>query len=775
MKEFPSNIERVEEDESNALMEIIKKYLRYWPWFLLSAIACIGAGFIYMRYAPVKYNTVAKIKIIDDTKEADIASDALALLSRNNKINLENEIEVLKSYRILKQVVEEHHLDIAYYEVGKVKSTQLWVAPFIVEKQIEADSVQTPWLYDITMDAQGMRITDVNDQVFTPNLKEPDSPTAGLPFTIKLREGIDPSFYAGINYSLVLNPIKKVIFQLIKDIQVQATSKSSEILSLSINGGNIDKNEAILNTLIEKFNRDGVLDRQLVSKRTLDFIDERFIYLTQELDSIEGGKESFKRSNNLSYIEADAGASLLKKSETEAEVNKLENQISISILLKQSVINQMDYGLLPANIGLENTSLNTLVSDYNKLSLDREKLLQNVGKDHPTLVALNEQLERAKVNIIKSVNIYETQLKNSLRQLKEEESRAGSQFARLPEKEKMLRSIERQQDIKENLFLLLLQKREEAAISYAVTAPSVKIVDYGLTNSIPVSPKKTIVYALSLIAGMFLPFAVLYIRFTLDTKIRSRKDLEILYPEIPIAGEIPFFKGTKSFMEVNDRSILAESFSILGTNLSYLLPENKAKGGQVIAVTSSVKGEGKTLLSSNLSLAYASLNKKVLLVGADLRNPQLHTYFNGNSDQKGLSNFLNDPGMNWKDCLVNGPGNNGSLNICFGGPIPPNAPELLSSKAFAQFLENAKQEFDYIILDTAPTMLVSDTLLISKFADATLFVTRAGLTDKRLLEFSKNLHKTKKLKNMAYVVNGVGNGKAKGYNYGYGYGYGSEK
>ncbi|MBC8770458.1 polysaccharide biosynthesis tyrosine autokinase [Arenibacter sp. BSSL-BM3] len=773
MKEFPRNIESIEEDKSYELMDFTKKYLRYWPWFLLAIIACIGFGFLYMRYAPVKFNTVAKIKIIDDTKEADIASDALAMLSRNNKINLENEIEVLKSYRILKQVVEEHHLDISYYEVGKVKSTQIWVAPFIIEKQIAADSLQNPLAYEISMDANGIRITDVNEQIFTPNLNEPDIPTEGLPFSIRLREGIDPSFYQGINFSVVLNPIKKVIFQLIKDIQIQATSKSSEILSLSINGGNIDKNEAILNTLIEKFNRDGVLDRQLVSKRTLDFIDERFIYLTQELDSIEGGKESFKRSNNLSYIEADAGASLLKKSETEAEVNKLENQISISILLKQSVINQMDYGLLPANIGLENTSLNTLVSDYNKLSLDREKLLQNVGKDHPTLVALNEQLERAKVNTIKSVNIYETQLKNSLRQLKEEESRAGSQFARLPEKEKMLRSIERQQSIKENLFLLLLQKREEAAISYAVTAPSVKIVDYGLTSSIPVSPKKTIVYALSLIAGMFLPFAVLYIRFTLDTKIRDRKDLEVLNPETPIAGEIPFFKGNKSFLEVNDRSILAESFSILGTNLSYLLPESKGMEGQVIVVTSSVKGEGKTLLASNLSLAYASLNKKVLLIGADLRNPQLHTYFNGNAQQKGLSNFLNNPAMNWKDCLVKGPGN-GLHHICFGGPIPPNAPELLSSNAFTQFLENAKLEFDYIILDTAPTMLVSDTLLISRFADATLFVTRAGLTDKRLLDFSKNLHKTKKLKNMAYVVNGVGNGKAKGYNYGYGYGYGSD-
>ncbi|MCM4163341.1 MULTISPECIES: tyrosine-protein kinase family protein [unclassified Arenibacter] len=775
MKEFPNNIERLEEDESKTLIENIKKYLRYWPWFLLTTIVCIGIGYIYIRYAQVTYNTVAKIKIIDDTKETDIASDAIALLSRNNKINLENEIEVLKSYRILKQVVDEHHLDIAYYEVGKVKSSQLWVAPFIVEKQIAADSLQSPMAYEITMNAQGLQITDANQQVFTPNLREPDSTSAGLPFTIKLRKGIDPKFYEGINFRVVLNPIKQVIFQLIKDIQVQATSKSSEILSLSINGGNIDKNEAIINTLIEKFNRDGILDRQLVSKRTLDFIDERFIYLTQELDSIEGGKESFKRSNNLSYIEADAGASLQKKSETEAEANKLDNQISISILLKQSVINQTDYGLLPANIGLENTSLNTLVSDYNQLSLDREKLLQNVGREHPTLVALNEQLERAKVNIIKSVNIYETQLKNSLQQVKEEESRAGSQYARLPEKEKMLRSIERQQSIKENLFLLLLQKREEAAISYAVTAPSVKIVDYGLTNSIPVSPKKMIVYALSLIAGMFLPFAVLYIRFTLDTKIHNRNDIEKLTADIPVVAEIPFFKEVNKKLELNDRSIMAESFRMLGTNINFLLEENDKGLGHVVMVTSSIKGEGKTLMAHNLSLAYAGLNKKVLLIGADLRNPQLHNFYNISVNHKGLSDYLKDPDMNWKDCLVPSGADQPTLHIFFGGAISSNSPQLLSSSAFEKFITAAKKEFDYIVVDTAPTMLVSDTLLISKYADATLFVTRAGLTDKRLLESSKNLYKTKKLKNMAYVVNGVGNGKAKGYNYGYGYGYGSGK
>jgi capsular exopolysaccharide synthesis family protein len=320
-----------------------------------------------------------------------------------------------------------------------------------------------------------------------------------------------------------------------------------------------------------------------------------------------------------------------------------------------------------------------------------------------------------------------------------------------------------------------LQKREEAAISYAVTAPTVKVVDYGLTNDIPVSPKKTMVYALSLLAGMFLPFAVLYIRFTLDTKIHDRSDIEKVTTDIPVVGEIPFFKEVKKKLQANDRSIMAESFRILSTNVDYLLQEKNKGEAQVVMVTSSVKGEGKTLLSYNLAVAHASLNKKVLLIGADLRNPQLHGFYQLSVNHKGLSDYLNDPGMNWKDYVVKSGGDNPTLEVCFGGSIPPNTPQLLSSPAFEKFITAAKKEFDYIIVDTAPTMLVTDTLLISKFADVTVFVTRSGQTDKRLLDFSKNLSKTKKLKNMAYVVNGVGNGKAKGYNYGYGYGYGSEK
>lgn len=777
MKESPYLLEEFEEEDSFLLKDQLLKYLAYWPWFLgISLITLLGA-FIYLKFATVTYQSVAKIKIIDESKEMNIATDAMSLLSGKSQINLDNEIEVLKSYRLLKQVVEELQLHISYYEVGNIQTSQRWNPPFTISNKMPLDSIKTPTEYQVQLAGQTVTVTDEEDQAFSLPLQAIPTTEDGLPFYIQLSDKDTPLPLEKTNYKVTLVPVKNATMQLIKNLTVQATNKNSDILALSLIGGSVPRSEAILNTIIDKFNQDGILDRQLVSKRTLDFIDERFIFLSQELDSIEGDKKAFKQQNNLSYIEADAGITLQKKSVTEEEAFKLENQIALSKLLAETLAKEKAYSLLPADIGLENSGINALVGNYNQLVLEREKIVASAGENNPTLLVINSQLQGIKQNVLQTVNSYQQQLKVSMTQLKQEKQLAGSSFSKIPEKEQLLRAIERQQSIKENLFLLLLQKREEAAISLAVTAPSIKLVDYALTSNIPVAPKKTMIMAGALLAGLFLPFGFLYLRFTLDTKIHERADLEQANPEIPILAEIPFFEEQKIFMEANDRSVLAESFRILSTNVNYMLPKKEKGDGQVIYVTSTIMDEGKSLVAFNLSLAFSSLGKKVLLVGADLRNPNIHQYFEKSKDAMGLTNFLHDPEMDWKECIHNGYNNIPYHKVCFSGSIPPNAPQLLSGPGFEKFMVAVKQEFDYIIVDTAPTMLVTDTLLISQFADLTLYVTRSGYTDKRLLEFSKALNKTEKLKNMGYLLNDVSIKKSNGYNYGYGYGYneGSKK
>ncbi|MCM4167373.1 Tyrosine-protein kinase ptk [Arenibacter antarcticus] len=778
MKESPYLSEEFEEDDSFHLKEQLLKYLGYWPWFLGTVIIALLVAFFYLKYATVTYQSVAKIRIIDESKELNIGTDAMSLLSGKSRINLDNEIEVLKSYRLLKQVVEDLQLDVNYYIQGNIRTTQIWNSPFSLTKHNASDSIAKAKTYTIKLEASSFSISEKDGKSYYSSYESAMETVPGLPFVITINEGISINDYENITYKVVVKPIKQATMALTSQLQVQSTNKNSDILSLSLIGESTPRSEAILNTIIEKFNQDGILDRQLVSKRTLDFIDDRFIYLTQELDSIEGDKKSFKQQNNLSYIEADAGITLQKKSANEEETFTLETQIALSKLLQETLATEQAFSLLPADIGLKNSGINSLVGDYNGLVLERDKMVASAGENNPTLLVINSQLQRAKQNILQTVSSYQQQLKVSMAQLRQEKQLAGASFSKIPEKEQLLRAIERQQSIKENLFLLLLQKREEAAISLAVTAPSIKLIDYALTSNIPVAPKKSVIMAGALLLGLLLPFGFLYIRFSLNTKINDRTDLERANPEIPVLGEIPFLEDHKTFLDTNDRSILAESFRILSTNINYMLP-NKEKGdGQIIYVTSTIKDEGKSLVAFNLSLAFSSIGKKVLLVGADLRNPNIHQHFDRPKESLGLSDYLYDPEMDWKNIVYKGYKDIENHSVCFSGSIPPNAPQLLSGDGFEKFINIVKHEYDYIIVDTAPTMLITDTLLISQFADLTLFVVRSGHTDKRLLDFSKDLNKSKKLKNMGYLLNEVGIKRSRGYgysyNYGYGYGYDEE-
>ena len=749
------------------------KYLRYWYWFVISAVVFMVGANIYLRYTPNSYQTAAKIKILDNsTNGFKMPTDAISLFAKS-KLNLENEVEVIKSHRIMQRVVQKLNLTSAYTQTGYVKSSELWEdRPFSIE-----------WVgnqYDLkTKNAQLIIKLKDNGYVLAKNEKDTKLKQFGIVYKLdnsisfKISKNIE--FKSAIpttnEYGFRLLTAESAAAQLVGQIEVENIGKQSEILALTITGTNKDKSEAILNTLLDQFDWDGIRDRQLISQRTIDFVNERFVNLTRELDSIETGKEAYKRTNELSYLEADAGISATIKTKSDAEVFDVETQVELSKLLAKTLKSDKKISLLPSNIGVTNSQINNLIEQYNSLVLEREKGLLSAGEKNPITLAATQKIQELQQNILASVAAYQKQLGVTLAKYNTLKSQNRSFYSTIPAKEKMLRSIERQQKIKETLYLLLLQKREEAAINKAITAPSIKVVDYAISGNAPVSPKRQIIFLGALLLGLLLPFGILYLYFLLDNKIHSKQDIERVVPETPVIAEIPNIKGDQMYITDNDRSILAESFRILRTNINYVMPFKPAGEGQIVYVTSTIKGEGKTFTSVNLALILASMQKKVLLLGSDLRNPQLHKFLNQDREQKGVSGYLYDTSIAWKSLVYERQLGNNHLDVILAGSIPPNPAELLSNGRFELLLSEVKQEYDYVIVDCAPTILVTDTLLISQLADVTLYLTRAGFTEIRLLQFSKELKQLHKLKNMSYVLNNVGDSKSYGYNYSYNYGY----
>ena len=751
----------------------IVKYLRYWPWFLAALVLTLGYSYISLRYTPRIYETSAKIKILDKNKGLELPTAGFVF--NNSNINLENEIEILKSYEILEQLVKELKLTSNFFLEGRVQTNQIATLGFHYNQKIAADSITNSKQYTVTVTEKGFEIIvgDDESEVFIPN-HDTYLVENSLPFDIKIESNSTLNKVLNNIYIIKIQPVNNLVLGLKGTLKVQPVGKFSDLLKLSITGVSKQRSERILNKLIEVFNEDGIIDRQLISKRTLDFIDERFVFLAEELDSIEVNKKDFKQDNDLIYLEADSQLSLGQRTQAEEEVFRLENQLAIVGLIESALKTNTDISLLPSNIGVENTSISTLIQNYNLSVIDRNKLISSAGENNPSVQLTTTALNGLKRNINSSLASYKSQLKLSLSQLTSRSNRFNNEFSRLPEKEKLLRAIERQQNIKESLYLLLLQKREEAAINLAITEPSVKVIDHAISGSIPISPKPRTTYLGAIVIGLLIPFGVLYLMFMLDTKLHGKRDIEAIVSEIPVVAEIPLIKDSSDnlFNNPNDRSLLAESFRILASNTNYMLPADNGVG-KVIYSTSTIKGEGKTFVSLNCSLALASLNKKVLLIGADLRNPQLHTYLKIGKDSTGLTNYLHDINADWKTALIKGFQEHKNHDILLSGSLPPNPAHLLTNGRFKQLIEEAKTLYDYIVVDTAPTILVTDTLLISQLADVTLYVARANFTEKNIIQHSIELNKQKKLRNMAYVVNGVGANKSYGYNYGYDYGYGS--
>ncbi|WP_181855220.1 tyrosine-protein kinase domain-containing protein [Winogradskyella sp. KYW1333] len=778
--EVPNTNSFLVEEDNLDIKRVVGRYLRFWPWFVFTVVFALSTAYIYLKYAPRIYETTAKIKVLDEGDGLELPT--AAFIFKRSNINLENEIEILNSYIISERVVRQLNLSTRFYEEGRIQTSPVWELPFAYTALTSMDSIKGNLAYKIEIENAALEITDLNTEA---TISFPDLQTANvahsLPFDLRYEPLADMPLekLEGKTYLVYLTSVKQATLNLKKQLLVESVGEQSDLLQITIKAENTERSEHILNTLIDVFNSDGIADRQLVSKRTIDFIDERFVYLAEELDSIEVNRQDFKQDNNLTDLVADAQIDLELRTQSEGEVFRIDNQLVLARLLQTSLNEVSETDLLPANIGLENGGINTLITDYNLAVINRDKLTKSGGENNPMAKVAALQVEDLKANINQSIKAYIRQLEASQNQLNTRNNKYTSRVEQLPEKEKLLRAIERQQKIKESLYLLLLQKREEAAINLAITEPSIKVVEYALTGLLPISPKSSIVYAGALLGGLLIPFGVMYLMFMLDTKVHTREDIESVTAQIPVLVELPEIKkGTHAiFSDPNATSVLAESFRILAANADYMLPKAEGSGSQVIFCTSAIKGEGKTFTSLNLSLALSSLNKKVLLIGADMRNPQIHGYIGASKKDLGLSSYLNDTDTDWKALLKQGFENHPCHSILLSGPIPPNPAHLLTNGRFEQMLAQAKTMFDYIIVDTAPTILVTDTFLISKYADLILFLTKANYTEKKLLDFSKALQASGKLKNMAYVINSVGAGKSYsygyGYNYGYNYGYGS--
>jgi len=760
-----SNSNFQETDDEFDLKKEFFKYFFFWKYFVVSILFFLFCAYIFNRYTAKVYDTTAKVQILDK-KQSSMEMPSAEDLFSNSKINLENEIEILKSSPILERVIKNLDLNIYFEEVGDVMSSQILSYPFTFTSKIKPDSLKNKMSFNLMLEENGLLVTNIDDgkeYVFK------EFSTIGvdhdLPFEIT---NIIEERWVDNDYNIFFIPTSDLISSLKKSIIVSPLGKKSDMIFLNIQNSNTEYSRNILNEMIDVFNQDGIEDRQLIHKRTIDFVNERYVFLSSELDSIEIDKKIFKIKNDLVDLTSSTAISLEKNYKSEESIFSNENKIFIiSNLLEE--LSKLDLELLPSNIGIENMEINSLILTYNNAVLEQRKLISSAGPNNPSVKQLNSSIADIRENIIFSLNNYLLQLNIINEKLLNQLNVIENSIADIPDQEKNLRAIERNQLIKETLYLFLLQKGEEAQVSYAITEPSVKVVEYAISNSIPISPKTNIIFLGALLIGLIIPFGILYFVFMFDTKVHSKEDLQSY--SFNFLGDIPFFdlmNKDKLFSDPNSRDIIAESFRMLMSNVKYLFKSQKECN--VMIVSSSIKGEGKTLTAMNLSLAFASLNKKILLIGCDLRNPQLHKHIDEDKNTVGLVNFLVDPTINWRDSVLKKFDNHPTHNILLSGSLPPNPLNLINNGNFDILIDQAKKVYDHIIIDSAPTLLVADTKSIYHLADTMVYMARAGVTEKEILNHIDTLSKENDI-NVGVVLNGVGEKNAYGYAYGYQYGY----
>ncbi len=770
-------------DENFDLRTTLIRILSFYPWFIISIVFCLCSAFLFLRYSEYKYSSASVIQIIDKANQSEMALPTEMTIFNRSMINLENEISIIKSYNLNSKVVNALKSNVKFSSKGIIKSISLHPDDFFddykLDFNIEVDKVSEFKWYEISFDNSQMIISEYNQDSdflnsFRFNSNSTFSADNNLPFDFVLKSS---DYREGVTYVIEIFPFKNIVDYYINELIISPVGNDSDQLTIAINHPNSKIAEDYLNRLIYEFDKDGISDRQVEYQRTIDFADKRSQVLSTQLQSIELQKQNFKEKNNLSDIKSDAEININQQIIYDSELFNSISQRDLLSIVKNSIINSEEDELMPVNIGIENQSINQLISEYNLLVIERNKFSSSAGEKNSLVKNLTNQLYNFKKNIIISIQKYDEILLNKISNLESKEKEFASIYLTVPENEKILRSIERELEVKESLFLLLLQKREEAAINLAVVKPTIKIIDSARSSNLPVTPKSSLVYFSSILLGIFIPLSSILLLFYFDNKVHSKDDLQkLIGTDIPILGEVPFLTKIDDLNIFNQlsssRLSIVEASRMIISNLNFIL-SSSAKNHQknmlnnVILITSAVKGEGKTLISSSISTVLSQKSNKVLLIGADLRNPQIHKLLKVDKSQKGLADYIYRNDLKYQDLLLK----KNNLDIFLSGTIPPNPSELLASEKFKNLLNDVSQKYDYVIIDSAPVLLVADTFEISGMVQATICVFRSNHTDKKLCEFIKETKQNNKFHSLGLVFNAVGNSAKYGYKYGYQYGY----
>lgn len=766
-------IEFQESEESLNLRKIIGKYLVKWPWFIASVLLFVTIAFIYLRYAVPQYESTTTLKF--DKKQSDLTGALIDLdnlgLGLGNADELKSEVAVVNSRPILMKVVENLNLNIQYYNSGEIRDSELFIKVPIVAKIISYKNTKK------FVSSQYM-VKEVNGNEFVLEDKENKKVKGTFDKNLALDFGTVvlqkvPGLTFKDKYKIVFwNPIEKVK-SLEKKIQVDLPDQKAMLMDIKIVGTVPEKSEAILNEVTKQYNLDGLRDKNLQAQNTQEFIDKRLEVISRDLSGVENQKEDFQNRNRIVDLQAQAQLALQNTNDNTKQILIQQTQLDLLNSL-QNEASKGDNQLMPSNLGL-NPSLEQAILQYNNLVITRNKTLKQATNENPAVIEMNKEISSLKEIVRDNIRQQKATVQASIAQINSQISASTDMIEKVPGQSKIYRGIERQQNLKEQLFLFLLQKREENAINLSVNVPKAKIVNPAYTDDIPVSPKKNIILLAAALLGLMLPLGVFYLFFMWDDKIYSRTDITENSP-LGVLADIPSLKDDQNHLvQRNDFSELAESFRILVSNLKFLLP--KKDSAKVILVTSSVKGEGKTLVSVNLALTLGSKNGRSLLIGSDVRNPQIQRYDDERVKNAGLTEYLYDETTDIED-LIHISDTNPECDVIYAGSIPPNPQELLSNGRYQKLISEMSSRYEYIVIDSAPLMLVSDTLSISDTADASLYVVRSGVSRKILINFANKLVKESKISNVSFVINDVSKnvgGYGYGYNYGYGYGYTADK